>query len=510
MPPLPPLPPRPRTPRTRRGHLLLAILPLAILVGGFVLLTTATARAWLDEQETRRHQVTALNDANAALHVAYARIYSSGYANDRNLVVEDALDHGEETGFANVAGHPVKVLLVRDRSEVWVSRLAHGWVQLDAVATAAGRRTHVRSLVRERDPFTRFGSFVNSHPLGVGGAPKGDIHANRVVQLFYEDGYYEDHVSARDGFEWLVGATEENTTFAGGYNDFHPEIPMPGFATIEALSQHGDGTLEALLGTRHPADYDIEIELKGGTYDIVAREKEGDEILTSLGNDFPPSGVLFVDADLAGLKGALDARVTLACTGEITLTGSIRYLDGDGDPIYRNGLSNDPANEPYEPNPDYDGNAALGVIAHGDILYDHDVPDVLEMNGFFFSATGRFGLPGLSFTSDGRYATGYDPSFRKTSVRRLGGVATDKRIVSTVVDGNGDVLSGFDHGTSVYDKRLRAEPPPHFLAIDRPLFRGYRIVSGGGLHGGSGEAAAFKLADVPIGSVERAAAGVAP
>ncbi len=490
----------------RRGHLLLAILPLAMLVGGFVLLTTATARAYLDEHEIRRDQVTALNEANAALNLAHARIDAALYQNNKNIAIEDALAEGEDTGFSNVAGNTLKVLLVRDSSEVWVSQVANGWYQLDAVATVGSRRTHVRTLVRERDPFTRFGSFVNSHPIGIAGTPKGDIHANRVVQLFFSGGYYEDRVSARDGFEWLIGASEGNTTFDGGYDDQHPEISMPDFATIDALSQYGDGALTALLGANNPADYDIEVELKGDTYDLVAREKDGSDVLTSLGNDFPSSGVLFIDADIASLKGELNARVTLASTGKITLTGSIRYIDGAGEAIYQNGLSTDPDNEPYIPNPDYDGTAALGVVAVGDILYSHDISDTIEMNGFFFSSTGRFGLPGLSFTSDGRYATGWDSSFQKNSYRRLGGIATDRRIVSTVVNGSGTVLSGFQHGTSVYDKRLRAEPPPHFLAIDRPLFRGYRIVSGGGPEAGSGEDGAFKLLGKPIGQKERNAA----
>jgi hypothetical protein len=76
-----------------------------------------------------------------------------------------------------------------------------------------------------------------------------------------------------------------------------------------------------------------------------------------------------------------------------------------------------------------------------------------------------------------------------------------------VVNGNGQVLSGFDTGTSVFDKRLRSDPPPHFLAIDRPTFRGYRIVSGGAPGAAGDEAGGWPVIEIPIGQLERDAAG---
>jgi len=492
--------------RNENGHLLLAILPLAVLVGGFVLLSTTTSRAYLEEHEVRKHQLTSRNEANAALAQAKGRIRASAYTNNSNDVMRNIVDSGEETGHTNAEGNDVKVLLVRPRSEVWISRLDDGWYQLDAIASVDGRRTHVRTLTRERDPFTRFGNFVNSHPIGIAGDPKGDIHTNKVLQLFFPDGDYADPVTAVDGFEWLIGADWSNTTFQSGYNDAAENIEMPTVASIEQLAAHSDGALDTLLNGADAANFDIKVELKGDRYDIVAVPHDPEEdTLSALDLPFPIDGVLYFDTDIASLHGTLDGRITVASTGEITISDSIRYVDEHGDPIYNNGLSVDPENEPYAPNPDYDGNAALGVIANGHILYDHSVPEQLELNGVFFSATGRFGLPGLEFTSDGRYVTSYDSSFHKSSIRRYGGVITDLRIVSTVVNGNGDVLSGFDSGTSVYDARLRNEPPPHFLAIDRPVFFGYRIVSGGDAGVESGEAAAFDFKTTPIGQNERSA-----
>jgi hypothetical protein len=361
--------------------------------------------------------------------------------------------------------------------------------------------------VRERDPFSRFGAFVNRHPLGIGGDPRGDIHTNRVLQLFFAGGYYQDSVTSRDGFEWLVGANWGNTTFAGGYDDDADEISMPTVASIQELAQHSDGALATLLGGANPANYNVQVLLKGTVYDLAAVPKTSGATLTASNLPFPPDGVLYVNTDITSLRGELDARVTVACTGKITITGNLRYVDANGDPIYLNGLSQNPLNEPYVANPDYDGNAVLGVIANGDILYSHSVPDWLEINGTFFSATGRYGLPGLTFTSDGRYVTSYDSTFRKRGFRRLGGIITDLRIVSTVVNSRGQVLSGFDNGTSRFDQRLRNDPPPHFLAVNRPLFSAYRIVSGGDAGVESREDAPFDLRDRPVGAREREAYG---
>ncbi len=491
--------------RDQRGSLLLAVLPLALLAGGFVLLGTTSSRAYLAEMEATRRQNAAWNEANAALSIAQARIKSSAYAANRNVALAEATEEGEEVGLDNAEGGALHLFAVHPASESWVSRLADGWYQIDAVASVGGRRAQVRSLVRERDPFSRFGAFVNRHPLGIGGSPKGDVHTNRVMQLFYAGGVYEDAVTARDGFEWLVGANAGNTTFSGGVDDHHAEIPMPNAAEIATLAQYGDGAVESLLGGANPALFDAKVTLRGTQYDLLLVRKDGTGTLTATSLPMPPDGVLFVPMGIKALEGTLDARLTVVSTGGVTITNSLRYIDEAGEPAYRNGLSTNPDAEPYEPNPAYAGNAALGVIADSHILYASGVPSYLEVNGFFFSATGRYGLPGLTFTADGKYVTAYDPTFQKQSCRRYGGIATDLRIVSTVVNGSGLVLSGFKKGKSVYDRRLLSEPPPHFLAIDRPLFSCYRVV--GSLPGGE---QGRGLDGRAVGAVERAAAEVAP
>jgi len=470
--------------KRQRGSALVAILPLTVIASAFVALTVTASQARLHEQDYSQRYRRALNNASGVLARAQSRIKDSAYVSGVNQVMDEALANGEDSGLVNGQGDTIRLLYRDPKADVWISMMEPGWFQLDCVASVGGIRAQVRALVRERDSFSRFGAFVNSQPLGVGRDPRGDIHTNRVLQLFYADGTYEDPVTARDGFEWLVGATEENTTFKSTVDEGYGEIPMPNAAAIDSRGGLGDGALDALLGGADADDFDIEVTFKGKTYDLVAKPKAGGTALSAPDLAFPASGVVFIDGDVSSVSGELDARVTLAVTGSVTITDSIRYVDADGDSIYNNGLSEDPANEPYEPNSDYDGDAVLGLMATESILYHDDVPDTLEVNGYFFSAEGAYGLPGLQLTSDGRYVKKYDKSFQKKSYRRLGGIATDKRIVSTVVNSKGDVLSGFVHGKSIYDRRLQNAPPPNFLSIDRPVFSAYRVVGG---RGGSGE-----------------------
>ena len=487
--------------RKQKGTILVAVLPLSLVAAGALLLSITASKAQMQEHESHRQQVRALHSANAALALAHVRIKASNYTGNSNDALTDGL-LGDDLGINNLQGNPLKVFSITEDAETWLSELAPGWYQLDAIATLNGRRAHVRSIIRQRDPFSRFSSFVNSHPLGVGGKPKGDIHTNRVLQFFYSGGYYQDSATAPDGFEWLVGANQGNTTFAGGVNGSHPEIPMPNAATISELSSFSDDVITALLGTTLTSNWTYEVTLNGSTYDVRLKSKIGllDRVRTAI--PLPAKGVLFVPGDISKLQGTIDGRLTIATPGKVTITGSLRYVDSSGEPMYSNGLTTDPVNQPYEPNPNYTGDAVLGVIAVGDILYSHSVPSHLEINGAFFSSTGRYGLPGLTFTSDGRYATGYDSSFKKTSLRRLGGIITDKRIVSTVVNGSGTVLSGFTHGHSVFDPRMITVPPPHFLSIDRPHFMAYRIVSGSDA-GAVSKEGGFNLKNIPIGNKER-------
>ena len=63
--------------RRERGSLLLAVLPLALAAGGMVLLSATSSRVYVKEHEARRLQVSALNEANAALAIVQSRVRAS-------------------------------------------------------------------------------------------------------------------------------------------------------------------------------------------------------------------------------------------------------------------------------------------------------------------------------------------------------------------------------------------------------------------------------------------------
>ena len=167
----------------------------------------------------------------------------------------------------------------------------------------------------------------------------------------------------------------------------------------------------------------------------------------------------------------------------MSITDNLVYRDADGDPAYLNG---DRPGSPYEPNPDYDNDATLGIIAQNDIVYDRSVPQNLELNASLLTLTGRVGIEGVVLDDDGEVTSFGDfrdeygrpesgVTFMKNSIRRLGGVTTAKRPVESVFGPDG-IDSGFNVGQTVFDTSLLSQPPPSYLKRDAPRFFPSQIV----------------------------------
>ena len=75
------------------------------------------------------------------------------------------------------------------------------------------------------------------------------------------------------------------------------------------------------------------------------------------------------------------------------------------------------------------------------VLYSRSVPSSLEINATMAAIEGRVGISGVGLDGDGD-VTRYDRRFSKRSVRRLGGITTNKRPVETYMEG-GLFKSGF-------------------------------------------------------------------
>jgi hypothetical protein len=189
-------------------------------------------------------------------------------------------------------------------------------------------------------------------------------------------------------------------------------------------------------------------------------------------------GTIYVDGGIRKMHGQVQGQVSVATSGPVSITGSIQYVDADGRTAMQNGL--DPSGE-YAANPDYTGNAMLGVMAQGDILYSKDMPADVEINASLVSVDGRVGMEGLRIELEGAAislapAPGTAPGdYRKNSLRRLGGIVSRYRPVSTLVDGSLAVLAGFSQAESTMDVRFLTSSdsilaPPGMLTAPLPLW----------------------------------------
>ena len=110
------------------------------------------------------------------------------------------------------------------------------------------------------------------------------------------------------------------------------------------------------------------------------------------------------------------------------------------------------------------------------------------------SATGRVGIDGFAIMDDGeptkdwRYGmtaeeneeadayelTSYDTDrFVRESLRRIGGLISNDRILETYIrprnDGTSYVDAGFKRGSMRFDYNLMFNPPPNFVEVPRPV-----------------------------------------
>jgi hypothetical protein len=188
------------------------------------------------------------------------------------------------------------------------------------------------------------------------------------------------------------------------------------------------------------------------------------------------NGLIYAGGDVRSIKGDVIGRVTVASRGSILITGDLTYKDAAGNTAFLNGK--DPG-KPYEPNPEYEARAALGLVAQNDVLYTRAIPDNTELNASMLAVSGRVGIEGIILDDNGEVAA-YNQftdefgrpvkgTLKKNSIRRLGGVTSARRPVETVVQ-SGAVVSGFNVGKAIFDKNLLEAPPPFFLSLQVPRF----------------------------------------
>ena len=210
-------------------------------------------------------------------------------------------------------------------------------------------------------------------------------------------------------------------------------------------------------------------------------------------------GAIFIDGRITSMQGELNGRVTIVGNEKVRITGDIQYVDDDGDTAMLNGKD---YNEPYERNPDYEGKSTLGVIARDDLLFTRHMSDESEVNGTLMSVQGRVGIDGFAITAEGeptkdyyydltaeerKVEEAYDRDwwtstrrYAKDSLRRMGGIISNDRILETYIrsrsDGTSYVDSGFKRGSMKFDISLIFNPPPNFVEVPRPVLSYYAPV----------------------------------
>jgi hypothetical protein len=208
------------------------------------------------------------------------------------------------------------------------------------------------------------------------------------------------------------------------------------------------------------------------------------------------AGTVYIDGRITSLEGELNGRLTIVANEKVRITDDIRYVDDNGQTTMLNGSS---TSEPYTRNPDYTGSSVLGVLARDDIVFTSEMPDRAEINATLMSVEGRVGTDGLWIDADGNPVKdswwarkqiltpeefdkelSYDKSgnyrtrpFVKDSLRRIGGLISNERIIETFIqarkDGTAYVDAGFKRGAMRYDFNLQFNPPPNFVEIPRPV-----------------------------------------
>jgi hypothetical protein len=165
----------------------------------------------------------------------------------------------------------------------------------------------------------------------------------------------------------------------------------------------------------------------------------------------------------------LDGSLTIASADDIFIRDSIVYGHRDTNGVlqtaYLNGADKD---LPYAPNTNYTGASVLGLLANDRIEYQSQMPDQSEVNATMLAKNGQVAVDGVSISSDGTVYEDGSGGFVKSSLRRLGGIVSNRRPVSSYVNGGNAVTRGFVHGKSVFDVRQRTAPPRGFPTLNRP------------------------------------------
>ncbi len=544
--------PSPTHPLRERGSALLVVV--LVSAGAMAATLSLFSGRALMEQRRAQSQICleqAAWRARGEVELARVRVAEAAYVGGRNQVLRDALDQDPP--------------LIPGTGVVVEEAGPPGWYRLAHVALVEQYPGSATTFVREGTSYAAYNYYVEDHDLGVSGEPRGQIHTNKKLEIYFPDAKFDDLVSSGGGFSYLYGASEANSTFQGGSDPAAEEKSL--LDEIDMDSLKGAAIFVA------PAGLDADVRLKGEDIEVSLYEKGHTEKLPYLseknekgplvyqevtktkyktvhkqvdvkkskkvwipftsssaggGTDigggstaggywkteyyyvkewkdvkepdgtykvwewvqtyvkvpvtkykkkwvpgelvqkstFSADGIFYFEDRIRSLKGQLNGNVTLVSDQNVKITGTIQYVDGNGETAYLNGLK---PSEEYIPNPDFERDHALGVIAKDAILYSKGSPNTMEINASLISIEDRVGFEGIKIDASGKAKRNGGKKI-KTSLRRSGSIMCAFRPMATLLNSKGQVETGFKEGASVYDRSLLANPPPGYPTEDVPSY----------------------------------------
>jgi hypothetical protein len=486
--------------------MLFALIPVIALVGTLSSRQLHEANSY----QARLNEQRSTDQALSGLELARSLVMNSSYQVGRNDVLLNAslqsgtsslrphptepgqylalnIDTGEYVSIATASGLPANLKAFRSLATLDLVDMESGerddknekvslyavpvvglWHILECDAEIDGIRRTARTYARERDPFSRYAMFTNLKWLNLGSVPDGAVHANRGITFHRPNKNYPAYVITHEGFYYSAGADPSNIIFSGGSSPYAETIQMPSVNDVSALGNVASGAFNV------SSSYDqVRITFNRKRVTIVARKRSNNSTVTLVNNQLLPSnGVIYAALEITAISGDIEGRVTVATPSTVEISGNLRYVDGNNQSAYIN--NNNAAN--YGPNPQYNGTSTLGIIGGGDVVYGTSLPQNTEINAAIFSG-GNIRLSGMGYNSSGDWTGSYNSSFVRDNLCILGAMIMNYSGVNQIYNSStGAVLSGFEERAIRYDWDLLNNPPPHFLSIDRPMFRGIEIV----------------------------------
>ncbi|MCC6670784.1 MAG: hypothetical protein IT458_06980 [Planctomycetes bacterium] len=214
---------RPHATGAQEGTVLVVLMILFVCFAGFV---TASLTSVVAEDHKTTHRLYALQAqvmANSQLELAKNLVNASPYNTDmENEVLLAAVARADRM----IAGTQVRVERIGTT----------GYFRLTTTAAHMGVLRNSEAVVRQTSPASSYNLFVIDHPVGLSGRPRGAIHTNKYIDFYFRNGLYQDQVTAGEGFNFVAGATQENTRFTGVTNPNAPAYDILANVDFDSLA----------------------------------------------------------------------------------------------------------------------------------------------------------------------------------------------------------------------------------------------------------------------------------